>query len=102
LLLKSLSNITKDNKMTEAGERLLEGALQALEFAKGNAKPGTYTVHFPEASDIKALRQSMKMSVSKFAEYFGLDEQTVLRLEAEAAKIDSASDDSTHQTERIP
>ena len=88
--------------MTEAGERLLEGALQALEFAKGNAKPGTYSVHFPEASDIKALRKSMKMSVSEFAEYFGLDEQAVIKHETEAAKTDSSIEGSTHHTERIP
>ena len=77
--------------MTKAGERLLEGALQALEFAKGNAKPGTYNVHFPEASDIKALRQSMKMTVSEFAQYFGIDEQAVLEHEANEAKADSSA-----------
>ncbi len=88
--------------MTEAGKRLLEGALQALEFAKGNAKPGTYSVHFPEASDIKALRQSMKMTVSEFAEYFGLDEQTVINREAEAAQSDSSIERSSHHAERIP
>lgn len=88
--------------MTEAGERLLEGALQALEFAKGNAKPGTYSVHFPEASDIKALRQSMKMSVSEFAEYFGLDEQAVIEHEAEALRTESSCQGSTRQSERTP
>ena len=85
--------------MTKAGERLLEGALQALAFAKGNAKPGTYIVHFPEASDVKALRHSMKMTVSEFAEYFGLDEQTVTKHEAEATKADSATERSSHQAD---
>ena len=88
--------------MTKAGERLLEGALQALEFAQGRAKPGTYRVHFPEASDIKSLRQSMKMSVSEFAEYFGLDEQTVIKREAEAPNSEPADEGSIHQTERVP
>lgn len=87
--------------MTEAGDRLLEGALQALEFAKGQAKPGTYSVHFPEASDIKALRQSMKMSVSEFAEYFGLEEQAVMKHEAEAAETESAEEGPTHHTQQI-
>ena len=82
--------------MSKAGERLLKGALQALEFAKGQAKPGTYSVHFPEASDIRSLRLSMNMSVSEFAEYFGLDEQTVIKHEAEAAKTDSAKSATIH------
>lgn len=30
--------------MTEYGERLIESAKQALEFAQGKAKPGTYRV----------------------------------------------------------
>ncbi|MCY3867619.1 MAG: hypothetical protein OXG68_19465 [Chloroflexi bacterium] len=30
--------------MTEYGERLIESAKQALEFARGKAKPGTYRV----------------------------------------------------------
>ncbi len=30
--------------MTEFGERLIESAKQALEFAQGKAKPGTYRV----------------------------------------------------------
>lgn len=88
--------------MTKAGERLLEGALQALAFAKGNAKPGTYKVHFPEASDIRALRQSMKMTVSEFAEYFGLDEQTVIKHEEEAMKADSSIERPSLHVERIP
>jgi len=88
--------------MTEAGKRLLEGALQALDFAKGNAKPGAYSVHYPEASDLKALRQSMKMSVSEFAEYFGLSEQDVIEHEAEAAKADSPTEGSNRHSERIP
>ena len=33
--------------MTEAGERLLRGARQALAFAQGKAKPGTFKVHYP-------------------------------------------------------
>lgn len=87
--------------MTEAGDRLLEGALQALEFAKGKAKPGTYRVHFPEASNIIGLRQSMKMTVSEFAEYFGLDEQTVIDREAEATESECAKKESVHLTEEM-
>ncbi len=43
--------------MTEAGERLLAGAKQALDFALGNAEAGTYKVHYPKASDIVIRRE---------------------------------------------
>ena len=88
--------------MSEAGERLLEGALEALEFAKGKARPGAYKVHFPEACDISSLRRSMNMTVAEFADYFGLDEQTVIAREAEATKDGSAFEEPAHHADRIP
>ncbi len=33
--------------MSQAGERLLRGAEQALKYAQGRAKPGTYRIYVP-------------------------------------------------------
>ena len=33
--------------MSKAGERLLRGAEQALKYAQGRAKPGTYRIYVP-------------------------------------------------------
>ena len=69
--------------MSKAGERLIRSAKQALDFAHGKAKPGTYRIHYPEASNPQALRESLKMTIPEFAEYFGLSETTVREREQE-------------------
>lgn len=43
--------------MTDAGERLLAGARQALDFAMGKAAPGTYKVHYPAAKAVVIRRE---------------------------------------------
>lgn len=35
--------------MSKAGQRLLQGANEALEYAKGNANLDEYQVHYPDA-----------------------------------------------------
>ena len=69
--------------MSKAGERLIRSAKQALDFAQGNAKPGTCHIHYPEASNPQALRESLNMTIAEFAEYFGLSETTVRKREQE-------------------
>ena len=69
--------------MSKAGERLIRSAKQALDFAQGNAKPGTCHIHYPEASNPQALRESLNMTIPEFAEYFSLSETTVREREQE-------------------
>ena len=41
--------------MSSAGERLLRGAMQALDYAEGRAEASTYRVHDPKSADVDAL-----------------------------------------------
>ena len=41
--------------MSKAGQRLLQGAREALEFAKGNANPDDYRVHRPMVEEPEFL-----------------------------------------------
>jgi putative transcriptional regulator len=55
--------------MTEAGESLLRGAREVLDYARG-AQEG-YITHIPESIDVKAIRTRMGLSLAKFANQFG-------------------------------
>ena len=53
--------------------RILEGARQALAIARGELDPSTYVIHVPDAVDVKALRQKLKLSQAAFAKRFGFN-----------------------------
>src|SRR5687768_15334985 len=63
--------------MSKAGDSLLRGAREALAYAKGEADVSQYGVHIPQALDVKAIRQKVKMSQQDFAGYFGVSRRTV-------------------------
>ena len=47
--------------MTEFGKRLLESAQQALEYAKGTAKPGSYRVSVYEDGELQKQPDAKKL-----------------------------------------
>ena len=49
--------------MTEFGKRLLESAQQALEYAKGTAKPGSYRVSVYEDGELQKQPDAKKTPV---------------------------------------
>jgi len=55
--------------MSKAGETLLRGAREALDYARG-AREG-FVAHVPEQIDVKAVRSKMGLSPGKFANQFG-------------------------------
>ncbi len=64
--------------MAESGESIVRGAHDALAYAHGNKKKGRpTTVHVPEHVDVKAIRNSLKLSQDKFAKRFGFSVATV-------------------------
>jgi putative transcriptional regulator len=63
-------------KKPTAGERMIASAKQALAFAKGEENHGC-TVHIPDAIDVKAIREKVDMSQSKFANMFGFSKRTL-------------------------
>ena len=48
--------------MSKAGQRLLRGARQALDYAEGNADPGTYRVHVPDIIESDPLDPAGEVS----------------------------------------
>ena len=59
-----------------AGQRMIEGARQALALAKGEENHGC-EVHVPDDIDVKAIRERIALSQSEFARLFGLSKRTL-------------------------
>ncbi|MBI2378560.1 MAG: transcriptional regulator [Deltaproteobacteria bacterium] len=57
--------------MSEAGNRLLRSANQALAYAKGETEG--FRVHVPDDVDVKAIRAKLKLTQKAFAERFGFE-----------------------------
>lgn len=55
--------------MSKAGESILRGAREALDYARGEG--GGSVAYVPEQVDVKAVRTKMGLSQSKFAAQFG-------------------------------
>ena len=55
--------------MTQAGDRIIKSAKQALAFARGEDVEGM-VVHEPPPVDVKAIRKRLKLSQKAFAERF--------------------------------
>ena len=60
--------------MSEVGESIIKGALEALGFAQGE-KNGC-VVHVPSDIDVSAIRSSMHMTQKQFALQFGPPRRT--------------------------
>ena len=56
---------------------ILRGLNQALAFAEGTAKEGTYVVHIPAEIDVKAIRGRLGMTQQEFAVRFGFNINTL-------------------------
>ena len=61
--------------MSKAGESLLRGAREALDYARG-AREG-FVAHVPELIDVKTVRSKMGLSQAKFANQFGFSVDAV-------------------------
>jgi putative transcriptional regulator len=68
--------------MSDLGESLIRGAMEALEYAKGNQKEAvTHEVLVPTKVDVMAIRKKMHMSRKKFCEEFGFSVRTLEKWE---------------------
>jgi putative transcriptional regulator len=63
-------------KKPSAGQRMIEGARQALAFAEGREDHGC-AVHVPDEIDVKAIREKISLSQGEFARLFGLSKRTL-------------------------
>lgn len=68
--------------MSDLGESLLRGAMEALEYAKGNQdNMVTHEVLVPAQVDVIAIRKKMHMSRQKFCKEFGFSVRTLEKWE---------------------
>ncbi len=63
--------------MSKIGESMIRGLEQALAFAEGTAKEGTFVVHIPPEIDIKAIRGRLGMTQKEFADRFDFNINTL-------------------------
>lgn len=75
--------------MSKAGESLLRGAREALDYARG-ARDG-FVTHVPEQIDVKAIRLKMGLSQAKFANRFGFSVDAVRNWEQGRRQPDVAA-----------
>ncbi len=75
--------------MSKAGESLLRGAREALDYARG-AREG-FVAHVPELIDVKTVRSKMGLSQAKFANQFGFSVDAVRNWEQGRRQPDVAA-----------
>ena len=63
--------------MSKVGKSIIRGLEQALAFANGTAKKGTYVVHIPAEIDVKAIRGRLGLTQREFAMRFWFDIETL-------------------------
>jgi putative transcriptional regulator len=81
---------TKKKRINKAGSRILQGAREALAFARGDADASAYRIHVPKDVDVRALRNRFKMTQYQFAHHFGFTPARVRDWEQGRSKPDGA------------
>lgn len=68
--------------MSKVGQSLLQGASEALSYARGN-KRGTKThkIKVPKIVNVRAIREKLHMTRNEFAEHFGFSIRTLEKWE---------------------
>jgi len=66
----------KTKNRTKAGQSILQGAREALAFARGEKNHGCI-VHIPEQIDVKAIRKKAHMSQSEFSDSYGFSKRSL-------------------------
>jgi putative transcriptional regulator len=69
----------------------LQGAREALAYARGDANPDDFRVHIPSDVDVKGIRSRLGLSQSEFAQRYGLTAARVRDWEQGRSKPDSAA-----------
>lgn len=77
--------------MSKAGSRILQGAREALAFAKGEADAASYAVHVPSDVDVRAIRKRLGLTQAAFAARYGFSVGRVRDWEQGRSPIDAPS-----------
>jgi putative transcriptional regulator len=77
--------------MSKPGSRILQGAREALAFAKGEADPAGYRIHAPASVDVRAIRRKYGLSQKAFAARYGFSVSRIRDWEQGRPNIDTPS-----------
>ena len=77
--------------MSKAGSRILQGAREALAFAKGDAETTDYVIHVPATVNVRAIRKKLGLSQAAFAARYGFSIGRVRDWEQGRSNIDTPS-----------
>jgi putative transcriptional regulator len=77
--------------MSKISEGILQGAREALAFAKGEADVRDYRVHIPRKVNVKVIRGKLGLSQDAFAHRYGLTVARVRDWEQGRSNPDSAA-----------
>jgi putative transcriptional regulator len=64
-------------KTSKAGSRILQGAKEALAFARGEADLKNYRVHVPADINVKDIRRRLRLTQDEFSRRFGIPQGTL-------------------------
>jgi putative transcriptional regulator len=64
-------------KSGKAGSRILQGAKEALAFARGEADVKKYRVHVPAEINVRTIRRRLKLTQDEFSRRFGIPHGTL-------------------------
>jgi putative transcriptional regulator len=68
--------------MSQIGKSLIQGAEEALSYAKGQTKGArSHKVKIPKQVDVRAIRIKLHMTRNEFAEHFGFSIRTLEKWE---------------------
>lgn len=80
----------KSRKVAKPGSRILQGAWEALAFARGEVDEKAYRIHVPASVDVRALRRKLRLSQDQFARRFGFTTARIRDWEQGRSKPDGA------------
>jgi putative transcriptional regulator len=66
----------KAKKTTKAGQSILQGAREALAYARAEKLRG-YVAHVPKEIDVKAIRKAAHMSQDQFSRHYGFSKRSL-------------------------
>lgn len=75
--------------MSKAGSRILQGALEALAFAKGEADESQFCIHIPKAVDVREIRKRQGQTQQEFAARYGFSVGRVKDWEQGRSPVDA-------------
>ncbi|CAK00493.1 helix-turn-helix domain-containing protein [Bartonella tribocorum] len=79
------------DKKNKAGSRILQGAREALAYAKGEADVTKFGIHIPANVDVKKIRKHIGLTQTQFAARFGFSVGRIRDWEQGRYSIDTSS-----------